>query len=157
ISAHAHSSGSIFPSFNFKTVVSFGLNLVPIDAQGRLGAAELALAGVDFDFTDSGVGGGIKDVILGAFKGTIKGDIANTVAGILQSTAPGSIQATVRNQTNIDTQLGNMVNSLLKDPNTGDEPDASLRLVFSYTSVDVQPGAVILRGLETVPAWADPY
>jgi hypothetical protein len=157
ISAHAHSSGSIFPSFNFKTVVSFGLNLIPIDLQGRLGAAELALAGVDFDFTDSGVGGDIKDVILGAFKGTIKGNIANSVTNILNSPDPNGVQATVRKQTNVDTQLGNMVNSLLQDPNTGDQPDASLRLSFSYTGVDIQPGGVILRGLEAVHAWADPW
>lgn len=157
INAHAHSSGSIFPSFNFKCVVSFGLNLVSIDGQGRLGAAELKLSDVSLDFTDSGVGGDIKDAILGAFKGTIKGNIANAVNDILGSPDPNGVQGTVRNQTNVDTQIGNMVNSLLKDPNTGDQPDASLRLVFSYTSVDIEPNGVILRGLEAVRAWADPY
>ena len=63
----------------------------------------------------------------------------------------------MRSQTNIDTQLGNLVNSLLTDPTTGDQPDASLKLQFSYTAVDIEPTAVILRGLETVKAWADPY
>lgn len=157
INAHAHSGGSIFPSFNFKTVVSFGLNLIPIDAQGRLGAAELVLSKVSLDFTDSGIGGDIKDAILGAFKGSITGNIAAAVNNILNSSDPNGIQATVRSQTNIDTQLGNMVNSLLTDPTTGDQPDASLKLRFSYTAVDIEPTAVILRGLEAVLAWAEPY
>ena len=155
INAHAHSSGSIFPSFNFRTVVSFGLNLIAIDGQGRLGAAELSLTKVSLDFTDSGIGGDIKDLILGAFKGGITGNIAQAVNQILSSPDPNGIQATVRKQTNIDTQLGNMVNAFLKDPTTGDQPDSSLQLVFSYTSVDIEPNGVILRGLESVRAWAD--
>jgi peroxiredoxin len=157
INAHAHSSGSIFPSFNFQTVISFGLNLIAIDAQGRLGAAELVLSKVALDFTDSGLGGDLKDLILGAFKGSITNNIATAVNSILNSSSPNSIQATVRSQTNIDTQLGNLVNSLLTDPTTGDQPDASLKLRFSYTAVDIEPTAVILRGLEAVLAWADPY
>ena len=157
INAHAHSSGSIFPSFNFRTVVSFGLNLIPIDAQGRLGAAELVLSKVALDFTDSGLGGDLKDLLLGLFKSSITSNIAAAVANILSSSDPNGIQATVRSQTNIDTQLGNLVNSLLTDPTTGDQPDASLKLVFSYTAVDIEPTGVILRGLETVKAWADPY
>lgn len=157
INAHAHSSGSIFPSFNFRTVISFGLNLIPIDGSGRLGAAELVLSKVSLDFTDSGIGGDILDAILGAFKGSITNNIAAAVTTILNSSDPNGIQATVRNQTNIDTQLGNLVNSLLTDPTTGDQPDASLKLKFSYTAVDIEPSAVILRGLETVQAWADPY
>jgi peroxiredoxin len=157
INAHAHSSGSIFPSFNFSTVVSLGLNLIPIDASGRLGAAELVLSKVALDFTDSGLGGDLKDLILGAFKGTITNNVANAVINTLNSPDPNGIQATVRKQSNIDTQLGNLVNSLLTDPTTGDQPDASLKLRFSYTSVDIEPTAVILRGLEAVQAWADPY
>ena len=116
INAHAHSSGSIFPSFNFRTVVSLGLNLIPIDASGRLGAAELVLSKVALDFTDSGLGGDLKDLILGAFKGTITNNVANAVNNTLNSPDPNGIQATVRKQTNIDTQLGNLVNSLLTDP-----------------------------------------
>jgi peroxiredoxin len=157
INAHAHSSGSIFPSFNFKTVVLFGLNLVPIDAQGRLGAAELVLSKVALDFTDSGLGGDLKDLLLGLFKSSITSNIAAAVANILNSPDPNGVQATVRSKTNIDTQLGNLVNSLLTDPTTGDQPDASLKLVFSYTAVDIEPTGVILRGLETVKAWATPY
>ena len=157
INAHAHSSGSIFPSFNFRTVVSLGLNLIPIDVHGRLGAAELVLSKISLDFTDSGLGGDLKDLILGAFKGSITNNIANAVNNTLNSPDPNGIQATVRKQTNIDTQLGNLVNSLLTDPTTGDQPDASLKLQFSYTSVDIEPTAVILRGFETVSAWADPY
>lgn len=157
INAHAHSSGSIFPSFNFRTVVSFGLNLIPIDAQGRLGAAELVLSKVALDFTDSGLGGDLKDLLLGLFKSSITSNIAAAVANILNSPDPNGIQATVRSQTNIDTQLGNLVNSLLTDPTTGDQPDASLKPVFSYTAVDIEPTGVILRGLEAVAAWADPY
>ena len=157
INAHAHSSGSIFPSFNFRTVVSFGLNLIPIDASGRLGAAELVLSKVSLDFTDSGVGGDILDAILGAFKGSITNNIAAAVSNILNSPDPNGIQATVRSQTNIDTQLGNLVNSMLTDPTTGDQPDPSIKLQFSYSSVDIEPTAVILRGFEAVLAWADPY
>lgn len=157
INAHAHSSGSIFPSFNFRTVVSFGLNLIPIDASGRLGAAELVLKNVSLDFTDSGIGGDIKDFILDAFKSYITSSITAAVSNILNSSDPNGVQATVRSQTNIDTQLGNLVNSLLTDPTTGDQPDASLQLKFSYTAVDIEPTAVILRGLEAVQAWADPY
>ena len=157
INAHAHSSGSIFPSFNFRTVVSFGLNLIPIDASGRLGAAELVLSKVSLDFTDSGLGGDLKDLILGAFKGSITNNIAAAVTNILNSPDPNGVQATVRSQTNIDTQLGNLVNSLLTDPTTGDQPDASLKLRFSYTAVDIEPTAVLLRGLEAVQAWAEPY
>ena len=157
INAHAHTGDTGWPSFNFRTVVSFTLNLIPIDAQGRLGAAELALSTVSFDFTDSGLGGDIKDAILGAFKGTITGNIAAAVNNILNSADPNGIQATVRSQTNIDTQLGNLVNSLLTDPTTGDQPDASLKLQFAYTAVDIEPTAIILRGLEAVRAWADPY
>ena len=157
INAHAHTGDTGWPSFNFRTVVSFTLNLIPIDAQGRLGAAELALSTVSFDFTDSGIGGEIKDAILGAFKGTITSNIAAAVNNILNSSDPNGIQATVRSQTNIDTQLGNLVNSLLTDPTTGDQPDASIRLQFSYTAVDIEPTGILLRGLETVRAWADPY
>ena len=157
INAHAHSSGSIFPSFNFRTVVSFGLNLIPIDAHGRLGAAELVLNKVALDFTDSGLGGDLKDLLLGIFKSSITSNIAAAVTNILNSPDPNGVQASVRSQTNIDTQLGNLVNSLLTDPTTGDQPDASLKLVFSYTAVDIEPTGVTLRGLETVNAWADPY
>ena len=96
INAHAHSSGSIFPSFNFRTVVSLGLNLIPIDAHGRLGAAELVLSKISLDFTDSGLGGALKDLILGAFKGSITNNIANAVNNILNSPNPNGIQATVR-------------------------------------------------------------
>jgi hypothetical protein len=157
INAHAHPDSTGWPAFNFRTIVSFTLKLIPIDAQGRLGAAELALSQVSLDFTDSGIGGAIKDLILGAFKGPITNKIAAAVNNILDSSNPNGIQATVRSQTNIDTQLGNLVNSLLTDPTTGDQPDASLKLVFSYTAVDIEPTGVILRGLETVNAWADPY
>ncbi len=156
INAHAHPDSFGWPAFDFRTIVSFKLNLIPIDAQ-RLGAAELALSQVSLDFTDSGIGGAIKDAILGAFKGPITNKIAAAVNNILDSSNPNGIQATVRSQTNIDTQLGNLVNSLLADPTTGDQPDASLKLVFSYTEVDIEPTGVILRGLETVKAWADPY
>ncbi len=117
----------------------------------------MALSAVSFDFTDSGLGGDIKDAILGAFKGTITANIAAAVNNILNSADPNGIQATVRSQTNIDTQLGNLVNSLLTDPTTGDQPDASLKLQFAYTAVDIEPTAIILRGLEAVRAWADPY
>ena len=79
VNAHAHPDSTGWPAFNFRTVVSFTLTLIPIDAQGRLGAAELALSAVSFDFTDSGLGGDIKDAILGAFKGTITGNIAAAV------------------------------------------------------------------------------
>ncbi len=157
INAHAHPDSTGWPAFNFRTIVSFTLKLIPIDAQGRLGAAELALSQVSLDFTDSGIGGAIKDLILGAFKGPITNKIAAAVNNILDSSNPNGIQATVRSQTNIDTQLGNLVNSLLTDPTTGDQPDASLKLVFSYTAVDIEPTGVILRGLETVKAWADSY
>ncbi len=157
INAHAHPDSTGWPAFNFRTVVSFTLNLIPIDAQGRLGAAEMALSAVSLDFTDSGLGGDIKDAILGAFKGTITSNIAAAVNNILNSADPNGIQATVRSQTNIDTQLGNLVNSLLTDPTTGDQPDASLKLQFAYTAVDIEPTAIILRGLEAVRAWADPY
>jgi hypothetical protein len=157
INAHAHPDSFGWPAFDFRTVVSFTLKLIPIDAQGRLGAAELALSGVSLDFTDSGIGGAIKDAILGAFKGPITSKIAAAVNNILDSSNPNGIQATVRSQTNIDTQLGNLVNSLLTDPTTGDQPDASLKLQFSYTAVDIEPTAVLLRGFEAVLAWADPY
>jgi len=157
INAHAHSSNNDWPSFNFRTVIPFTLNLIPIDAKGRLGAAELVLGKVSLDFTDSGAFGTLKDVILGAFNGSIADHIAAAVNNILNSSNPNGIQATVRSQTNIDTQLGNLVNSLLTDPTTGDQPDASLKLQFSYTAVDIEPTGVILRGLGSVNAWADPY
>ena len=156
INAHAHPDSS-WPAFNFQTIVSFTLKLIPIDAQGRLGAAELALSNVSLVFTDTGILGEFKDAILGAFKGPIESNIAAAVNNILSSSNPNGIQATVRSQTNIDTQLGNLINSLLTDPTTGDQPDASLKLQFSYTAVDIEPTAVILRGLEAVLAWADPY
>lgn len=157
INAHAHTGDFGWPSFNFRTVVAFTLKLVPIDGHGRLGAAELALAKVSLDFTDSGIGGDIKDAILGAFKGPITSNIASAVNNILNSPDPKGLQATVRGMTNIDAQMGNMVNSLLNDPGTGDQPDSSLKLVFAYTAVDIQPSAIILRGSESVRAWADPY
>ncbi len=156
INAHAHPDSS-WPAFNFQTIVSFTLNLIPIDAQGRLGAAELALSNVSLKFTDTGILGEFKDAILSAFTSQITSKIADSVNNILSSSNPNGIQSTVRSQTNIDTQLGNLVNSLLTDPTTGDQPDTSLKLQFSYTAVDIEPTAVILRGLEAVLAWADPY
>jgi hypothetical protein len=159
INAHAHPDSFGWPAFDFRTIVSFKLNLIPIDAQGRLGAAELALSQVSLDFTDSGLGGDHqRRCSWELFK-----ELDHQQHRRLPSPTswiprlPTAFRPSVRSQTNIDTQLGNLVNSLLTDPTTGDQPDASLKLQFSYTAVDIEPTGVILRGLEAVLAWADPY
>ena len=156
IQAHAHSSKDRFPSFTFTTRVSFTLNLIAT-GEGGLNAAELALLGVSVDFTDSGIGGWIKDQIVGSFSGRITDQITAQVNAILDSAnpQPGDLQSNIRQMTNADANLGDYLSAQLT-PSDGTPPPSIQRVFLIYTSVDIQPAGVILRGSVLLFDWPAP-
>jgi AhpC/TSA family len=153
IQAHAHSSKDRFPSFNFTTRVSFTLNLIAT-GEGGLNAAELALSAVSVDFTDSGLGGWIKDQIVGAFSGRITDQISVQVNAILNSPSPqpNDLQTNIRQMTNADANLGDYLSAQMT-PSDGTPPPSIQRVFLIYTSVDIQPAGVILHGSVLLFDW----
>ncbi|HTJ87105.1 MAG TPA: TlpA disulfide reductase family protein [Terriglobales bacterium] len=156
IQAHAHSSKDRFPSFNFTTRVSFTLNLIAT-GEGGLNAAELAFLGVSVDFTDSGLGGWIKDQIVGAFSGRITDQISAQVNAILNSPnpQPGDLQSNIRQMTDADANLGNYLSAQMT-PSDGTPPPSIQRVFLIYTSVEIQPAGVILHGSVLLFDWPAP-
>jgi hypothetical protein len=156
LNAHAHSSKSRFPSFNFTTNISFTLALVATGA-GGLNAAELALAGVSVDFTDSGVEGWIKDLLLGAFNGNISGQISAQVNNVLNpaNPQPTDLQSIVRHMTDADANLGDFLSAQLS-PSDGTPPPYTQKIFLIYTSFDIQPAGIVLHGSLLLYDWPPP-
>jgi hypothetical protein len=156
IQAHAHSSKDRFPSFNFTTRVSFTLDLIAT-GEGGLNAAELALSAVSVDFTDSGLGGWIKDQIVGAFSGRITDQISAQVNAILNSPSPqpNDLQSNIRQMTNADANLGNYLSAQLT-PSDGTPPPSIQRVFLIYTSVEIQSAGVVLHGSVLLFDWPPP-
>ena len=158
LKAHAHSSKDRFPSFDFEVKSSFTLNLVPIGAQGRLGAAELALANVSIDFQDSGIGGWIKDELLSLFQGPITDQIESEVNDILNPAdpQPTDLQPIVRQTTNVDAVLGNFLNQLLQ-PADGSQTPPNQSIKLAYTSFEIGPAGLVLHGSLSLLDWPAAY
>ncbi|HZP18090.1 MAG TPA: TlpA disulfide reductase family protein [Terriglobales bacterium] len=153
IRAHAHSSKDRFPSFNFTTTVSFTLNLVAT-GEGGLNAAELALAGVAVDFTDSGLGGWIKDQIVGAFSGRITSQISAQVDDILNppNPQPGDLQPAIRQMTNADANLGDYLTAQMV-PSDGSSQTPGQHVFLVYNSFDISADGVVLHGSVLLFDW----
>ena len=157
IQAHAHSSSGSFPSFNFTANVAFTLNLVST-GEGGLNAAELALASVSLDFTDSGLAGGIKDLVLGFFTGNITGQISAHVDSILNppNPQPTDLQPTIRQMTDADANLGDHLTAQMV-PADGSSQTPAQRVFLIYTSFEIQPAGIVLRGSVLLFDWPAPH
>jgi hypothetical protein len=156
IKAHAHSSKSRFPSFNFTTNVSFTLELVAT-GEGGLNAAQLALASVSLDFTDSGLGGWLKDLLLGAFNGNIKNQITAQVNSTLNppNPQPTDLQPTIRQMSDADANLGNHLTAQFS-PSDGSAPPSDQRVFLIYNSFTIQPAGIVLQGSVMLFDWPAP-
>lgn len=157
IQCHAHSSSSKFPSFNFRTQISFTLNLVPTGG-GGLNAAELALASVSADANDDGFSGWLKDQIWGFFQGNIESKISAAVNAILNSPnpQPGDLQSTIRQMTNADANLGDYLTAQMV-PSDGSSQTPGQHVFLMYTSFDITPDGIVLHGSVMVFDWPAPF
>lgn len=153
VQAHAHSSSGSFPSFNFTTTISFSLNLVPT-GEGGLNAAELALAGVSLDFSNSGLTGWLKDALLGLFSGPISNQIGAQVNAILSSSV--GLQATIRQMTDADANLGDYLTAQMV-PSDGSSQTPGQHVFLMYTSFDISPDGIVLHGSVMVFDFPSPY
>ena len=140
-----HAEGSHWyspPAFDFSASQAFTFNLVSTTG-GPLNTAQLALSG-DLDIEPTGIGW-LVDLFEG---GTIQQQRDANLA---------AIQPYIMAALDINTNLGNFLNTLLKPPDQSPPLPPGPTIGLAYTSVGIHPGGIVLHGPLTVPTWPAPH
>jgi hypothetical protein len=136
-----HAEGSHWyspPAFDFSASQAFKFNLVSTTG-GPLNTAELVTVG-GLDLEPTGIGW-LVDLFEG---GTIQQQRDANLA---------AIQPYILAALDINTNLGNFLNSILKPPDQSPPLPPGPTIGLAYTSVGIHAGGIVLRGPLTVPAW----